>query len=58
MIHLHARRTTTNQEEYDAFMPWRHVIQWRQGERKRIKRSYHRRWRKEVRRQLRSASPN
>lgn len=58
MLHLHALRTQTNQEEYDAFMPWRDVLHWKPGERKRIKRKYHRRWRKQVKSQLLNASAN
>ncbi len=41
--------------EEDAFTGWRHLLKWKAGQRKAAKRKYHRRWRKQVRRQVREA---
>lgn len=41
-------------QESDAFTAWRHLLLWKAGERKALKRKYHRRWRKIVREELRS----
>lgn len=42
----------TSGDEYDALSRWAKVLYWRAGERKRIKRSYRRRERQWLRRQL------
>lgn len=39
-------------DEVDAFTRWKHMLVWKAGERKRIKRKYHRRNRKHAREEL------
>ena len=39
-------------DEFDAFSRWREVLNWKPGELKAIKRSYNRRVRRSVRREL------
>jgi len=36
-------------DEYDAVTSWRHVLNWKAGERKRIKRRLNKRFRREAR---------
>lgn len=40
-------------DEYDVFTGWRHVIRWKQGQIRRIKRRYHKRVRKAIKERLR-----
>ena len=46
------KRKMVKGDEYDAFTGWRHVIAWRAGQRRAIKRRVNRRERREARSDL------
>lgn len=46
-------RRIRDEDEQDAYTAWRHVLPWKAGERKAIKRRTHRRERREARTSIR-----
>lgn len=48
------RQVLKSGDEQDAVTRWRHLLAWRAGDRRRIKRRLNRRWRQELRAEART----